>query len=1173
MRRERFVPQETMRLQSLASDPGHSAWVSANAGSGKTHVLSQRVVRLLLEGAEPSKILCLTYTRAAAANMANRVFQDLASWCLMADGELRRRIAALTGREPSAARLALARRLFARALETPGGLKIQTIHAFCEAVLQQFPLEANIAGHFEMLDAEMEAALVAEARRDLITGAAAGHDSGLADAFADVLQRGGEFGLDELLADIVTRRDALRGFIAQVDGGPPAFGALFEEFGFSPQETAETVAASAWPLPGLDAGFVSALARHAEETAAARVLDNVLPDLKAAFREASPVRRLELAASALLTGRGEPYAPGVFRKALVTRLPDLPERYARAADAAIAATDRLALFEMLSSTRSALTVAAWLIGRYEQLKSWRGFLDFNDLINRTVRLLSRREASAWVQYKLDRGIDHILIDEAQDTSPQQWEVVKKLAAEFFAGQGARDDVRRTIFAVGDEKQSIYSFQGAEPAAFSESRHEFKGRIAGVERQFEEVRLTQSFRSTRDVLSAVDLVFSSERHRQGLTRDPEPIVHEGIREGEAGYVELWSSLGPTAVEEPDDWTQAIDHASAPAARLAETIAGTVAGWIGSGEILEGQGRRVRPGDIMVLVRKRDSFVHALSRSLKNRDIPVAGADRLLLTDHIAVKDLVAIGRFALQSEDDLSLAALLRSPIFGLSEERLFELAHDRGAVSLFAALQGNASADPQIAEVAATLEEWRDAAGFRSGFEFYAAVLAGTPQRRGARSRLVARLGPEAGDIIDEFMSFCLALEQTGSDGLETLIATLDAAAPEIKREMDQRRDEVRILTVHAAKGLEAPVVFLVDSGSRPFVEQHLPRLLPFTATRGAWKGDGFLWRAGSDTANTASRAIAAEIARKAEEEYRRLLYVGMTRAEDRLIVCGYHGAMGKPPSSWHAMVESGLSSAATETRESPTECRPVLRYRISEVSPVQLSFLDETTSGPSWDLPEALCRPVAPAPLLPRPLKPSGASLAIEPAAEIATNTRSPVLDPDKEDSPTRAWGTALHRLLQVLPDLPEADREAAAMRYLSGFGSRWPGGERLRAWLAVARILTDTRFGRLFARGSRAEVSIMGTLDIGGRPRTIHGKIDRLAVSADELLIVDYKTTPSVPSGLADSPTEHVAQLALYRALLQPVYPEHRISAGLLYTAAPTLLPVTPEAMDGALARLARP
>ncbi|MCB1452601.1 MAG: UvrD-helicase domain-containing protein, partial [Rhizobiaceae bacterium] len=512
------IPADTVRAQKLAARPDLSAWVSAHAGSGKTHVLSQRVVRLLLDGCEPSKVLCLTYTRAAAANMANRVFGDLAAWALMEDAPLAEVIGNLTGTAPDARQLAAARRLFARALETPGGLKIQTIHAFCEAVLQQFPLEANIAGHFEMLDARQEAILIAEARRDMIAGADAGHDPALARAFPDILATAGEFGLDALLGEIVRHRDGLRRFIAEVRDDDGGFSVLRTEFGFALDDTADRVAAAVWPLPQFDETYFRRFAEQAQLSGAAAVVKDMLPEMSAAFAEASAERRLDqLVRGFLKSTDGQPYAARSFKKQLRLEMPDLYDRYQAAAEHIMAVRDRLALFRMVEATGSALTIADWLIARYERIKSARGFLDFNDLIGRTSALLARADAGAWVQYKLDQGIDHILIDEAQDTSPEQWRVVRSLAAEFFAGRGARDHVRRTIFAVGDEKQSIYSFQGAEPAAFAESGHEFARSVEAAEARFEQVRLTRSFRSTDDVLQAVDLVFADEIRRKGLTR--------------------------------------------------------------------------------------------------------------------------------------------------------------------------------------------------------------------------------------------------------------------------------------------------------------------------------------------------------------------------------------------------------------------------------------------------------------------------------------------------------------------------------------------------------------------------------------------------------------------------------------------------------------------------------
>ena len=665
--------------QSRASDPAASAWVSANAGSGKTHVLTERVIRLLLEGSRPSAILCLTYTKAAAAEMANRVFARLAEWTRFQDAELADRIETIEGRRPGPGRLIVARQLFARALETPGGLKIQTIHAFCESVLHQFPLEANVAGHFEVLDDAAAAALLAEARRTLLAAAAREEDAALAESFRYVLEAGGEFGLENLLSALIGNRDAIRRFIgfAGTRGGvDPVLRCALD---LEPGDCEATITAAAWPLPSLSGTALDEFCAAAEGQNAVTP-KKFVAGLQALAR-ADPSGRWMLLKNLFLSGKGEPRGlRQVTTKDVLAAMPDAAGRIEAALAHVCACVDHLARLHVLEATRAALTLAARLDHDYERLKRDRGRLDFDDLVSRTADLLERDGAGAWVHYKLDQGIDHILIDEAQDTSAAQWSVIRALTDDFFAGKGAREGLR-TLFAVGDEKQSIYSFQGARPERFEEERRSVERRVQGANQRFEPVRLRVSFRSVADVLGAVDHVFAEADNRRGLGSEG-AIVHETTRLRQPGSVDVWEMVRKERTEDERDWTAPFDAVTemSPPARLARRVAATLKDWIGARTIVEKDiARAVRPGDILVLVRKRDAFVHALNRELKQRaDIPVAGADRLMLADHIAVQDLMALGRVMLLPEDDLSLAAVLKSPLFGVSEEDLYVLAAERG---------------------------------------------------------------------------------------------------------------------------------------------------------------------------------------------------------------------------------------------------------------------------------------------------------------------------------------------------------------------------------------------------------------------------------------------------------------------------------------------------------------
>ncbi|MER0238305.1 double-strand break repair helicase AddA [Fulvimarina sp. MAC8] len=1195
------VSDYTAQQQRIAADPNLSVFVSANAGAGKTHVLTERVVRLLLAGFDPSKILCLTFTKAAAAEMSNRVFARLSAWAVMEGETLTGEIAKLEGRAPKPERIDQARQLFARALETPGGLKIQTIHAFCEAILHQFPLEANVAGHFEVLDDAESRLMLGEVRRRLVTGAAAlaaeREAAGeLREAFAEALSIGGEFGFDGLLGEIVQKRDDIRRHIESCGGLEGAVSFMAEALGIDPNADEPAILSAHGPIPGFDPSYceiVQHLAERSDKKTDQRLVD-LLPALKAA---ADPLERLAILKQIVMTQAGGRRA-SVATKAITGELPDFPDRVGEAQAYVEMAEDRLAALRLFRASRAALVIADALERDYALLKRRRGRLDFTDLIARTADLLTRSEAAAWVHYKLDQGIDHILIDEAQDTSPRQWQVMRQLVDEFFVGRSTHNRTR-TVFAVGDEKQSIYSFQGASPHMFDLERRAVKAKADEAGLKFAPVSLNQSFRTLEAVLGAVDQVFEAPENRQGLSTSGERPVHTSARQDGEGLVEIWPTIRAESAVEPESWLDAMDEEpkSSPAYRLAQQIAKQIEEWIGDPVVDKGETRPLDAGDVMILVRKRTNFIPAMAAALRDRNISVAGADRLTITEHIAVQDLVALGRVATNFEDDLSLAALLKSPLFEFTDDELMALALSRGKREhLSAGLRklGGEEGPGRIPDwypdgedskrllqkakyAIGRLDELRNRTGFESVFTFYARILG--PE--GGRAKLMARLGRDTSDVIDAFLDLALAEDMAGVSGLDAFLSDLEASPPEIKREMEGGRREVRIMTTHASKGLEAPVVFLVDPGSAPFHGSHGSRLMRWEEMPGlvADQAPGFLWRASKEVESSAIAALRETEKQRAEEEYRRLLYVGMTRAAERLVICGMAGTRGPSDEAWRERVQAALVPNAAEITN---EAGETLCWRIGSrrTGPTQARPADARGQMPrELDL-SKLEEEVPP----PRPLTPSSAGAAFEAdeadpemPEEIETTQGqdepayvSPVLGASATPSLGIQRGLLVHRLLQHLPTLSPDDREPVAEAYARRALPQVGDAHRNRLLASVHQLMTDPAFAHVFAEGSSAEVAIAGTVRIGRTEYAVNGTIDRLAVTETDVLIVDYKTNRPAPQTLGDVPKDYIRQLAIYRALVMQLYPGRQVRAALLFTEGPHFITLDEPVMEAALGNL---
>jgi len=1129
--------QDGIGNQRAAADPGISAWVSASAGAGKTHVLANRVLRLLLAGARPEGILCLTYTKIAAGEMANRIFQRLAEWAAAPDDRLIAALTALAGTAPDAATMDRARRLFAQVLDLPGGLRIQTIHAFCQSLLARFPIEAGIAPNSRIVDERTAAEILAEARdRALLDSLAVGEGAPGAGAIGLLAARGGEIAIRAAISELFARRARLR---------------RLREPGFE---------ADGVPLDLLDRLVPRAPAARPDEAAlrhAAAVLAGggrtdrdrgAIIESWLALPDPDRAEGLEDYARAFLTATERAVFKTLATRAVAARDPVVVPALAREAKRVQAVLKRRHGEKTAAISGALIRLGHAMHGSYQARKSLQGALDYDDLITYSNGLL-QGTAVDWVHYKLDGGVDHILIDEAQDTSPDQWGIVEGLAADFFAGAGARADLdpapARTIFAVGDVKQSIFSFQGAEPHAFLDREGAFKARVQGAAREWKDVTLRLSFRAAPEILHLVDRVFADPVAADGVSFDGAPIAHAAKRHDQVGRVELWP-LEPRdgKVEAaPWDFPRPLGGGQSPALRLARRIASTIKGWIDGGEPLPSRGRAVREGDVMILVRRRNPFFHAMVRALKAMGVGVAGSDRMVLTDEIAVRDLMAAGAFALLPEDDLNLAALLKSPLIGFDEETLFALAAARSRSILWRELEARRGEREEFAKAHARLGAWLARADYVPPFEFYAGLL----NAGGGRERLVARLGPEVNDPIDEFLSLALAHERLHPPGLQGFLAWIERGSAEIKRDQGAARDEVRVMTVHGAKGLESPIVFLPDTTGLP---GERPSLL--------WLGTGGergalpLWPAQGDPMADAV-AAAKDAAREAElREYRRLLYVALTRAEDRLYVCGWEGGKPGAAPSWYEMIEKAMADWP-EVREVSASGQTVRRV---EREP---GASGPETPGEGRDppitpiqVPVALAGPPPPEPQAAMPLAPSQADDGVEPPRLRAG--RGPGAG---------QRGRLIHRLLQWLPGLASGEREAVALGYLSrplfGLGPE----DRKALFAAVDAVLSTAGFQALFGPGSRAEVPIIGRAGARGQ-FVVSGQVDRLVVLDDRVLIVDYKSSRKPPRGLDKVPPAHLRQMAAYRAVLARAFPGRVVHAALLWTEGPKLMALPPDLLD---------
>ena len=1088
-----------------------------------------------------SRVLVLDKSRGMGGRMATR---RLGGSVPLDDPNLDAQLAALDVPTTQANRTR-ARALFATVLDLPGGMRIGTIHAFCQSLLRRFPIEAALSPHFRLMDDLDAEVALSQARETMLSGAFADERRAALQSLAGLVPS-----LDTLGKLLETLRQKPDHLETALSAGADALERRLRHLlgARDPADCAQSLAADC-DAPAL---LSAARALSAGTGSMAPALGQGL----SGWLALNPETRAENAAewrALLFTKAGEPRTrDGLVRGKFLVDNPHILTALTTEQSRIQALDDAARAHQVAALSAALASLAAPVAQAYAQAKQRTGMLDFADLIRASTRLLIDPGA-AWVLYKLDGGIDHLLLDEVQDTAPEQWEIAGKLSDEFFAGQGAQQtqSAPRTVFAVGDRKQSIYGFQGADPQGFQTWRDIWKRRAEAANHSWRDVPLDVSFRSTEPVLKLVDAVFAAAPASDGLA-DPGTLRHLADRAGHAGTVELWPLAPDPPRPEATPWTVPDRNQQAGSARqrLADTLATWIAEHTSGTTMLESKGRPLAAGDVLILVRRRDAFARALVGALKARGVPVAGLDRLVLTEQPAVADLLALCDTLLLPEDDLSLACVLTSPLGGLTDPSLMDLAATR-TTSLWSALRDRHEERPDWAAAHEFLRTLLSRVDYVPPHMLLTEALG----RLGARARLLARLGPEAAEPIDELLNAALTHARTHPPALQGFLHWLRQSGAEVKREAEGAGNMVRLMTVHGAKGLQAPLVILPDTTGLPPDDG----TICWSDTLPVWSPRRELRCRVADALRQAKRA--AEM-----EEQNRLLYVALTRAEDRLVVAGWSPRRAPSETCWYRLVQQGFATLAPTARPFDVGPDPGEGEILTSATPQSIApdaprphaAAHAPAPPPAWAGTAPLWQPspVPAEPALPSPLAPSrpeGVQHGPVPAAD------SPLLQRDATGRRFRR-GHLAHALLQHLPDLPPLAREQAAQTFLSRPGTGLDGPEAAALAREVLAILAHPDLAPLFAPGSRAEVPLTGVVG----DNIIGGLVDRLAILPDRILVADYKTNRGAPATPEAAPVAYLRQMSAYRAVLRGIFPGRAIACALVWTAGPRVMPLPDSLLD---------
>ena len=1107
--------------QKLASNPEHSVWVGASAGTGKTKILTDRVLRLLLSGVAPEKILCLTFTNAAAAEMSQRISKELSKWTIDNDKKLTKKIESLIGKKSDKTTLNIARKLFTKIIDDPETLKIQTIHSFCQYILKRFPLEAGVAPHFSIIDEKTANELISESWNRILSTSIKDEASEIKSAIESISVAIDDSSIFDTINELLRKR------------------VRFEEIKRSHDKNGDISALIENTYKILGANIEDSEKKLTEEFfTLSKQREKNLYYLVGAFVEKGGVNEKKYAAiiskflespennslvMAFLTQKYEARQK-LPTKAVAKFFSEAEEIIRFEIDNALKYMDKMKSLSTAQLTGALFHITDAILQLYKENKDYYSYLDYEDLINKTLNLLNDSEIAPWIMYKLDGGIEHILIDEAQDTSAEQWSIINAVSSEFFSGSGVNEK-KRTIFVVGDDKQSIFSFQGADPKLFNEMNKFFDNIIQNAEQSFHNITLDKSFRSTEPILKIVDKIFSNESYKNAITTNLGQIEHIAHRNGHAGLVEVWqpitidknSQANETSWEAPTQMRIAEDNQKL----LADKIAKTISKWTREKRILKSQNRPITAGDIIILLRKRDKFVDKLIRALEKENVNVAGIDRLVLTEHIAIEDLISLGNFLLLPDDDLNFACLLKSPICSFSEEKLFEIAYNRGKKTLWQSLQQKRYESEIFNNSCELLYDLLKITDFKTPFEIYSYLL----ETLEFRKKFIARMGQEVNDPIDEFLNLAMSFEQTHIAVMQNFLSWIKSGKTEIKRDMEQGKDEIRIMTVHGSKGLQAPIVFICDNCSS------IPNL---NKQKILWHDNYIFWKKNAENRNELCEEIYQKSNDAAYDEYLRLLYVALTRPEDELYVTGWKGN-NPTKESWLDIVSDNIRQIDDVLEmEGGT-----LRMESAQEAPVKESDIIADIAQDDVKLPRFMHETLSKQPQIYNQSASGGAGYRAN---------HSP-LSQDKQHS----HGNIIHKILQHITSIKSQERLKFLSDIIEHDYSQLEENIRQQIFEEVFALINAPDLEFIFnAKNARSELSATAIFN----NEKYNVQIDRIIIEDNRILIIDYKTNRQVPKNKSQIDKSYINQLQIYKNIVSKIYPDKIVATAILWTANASLM-----------------